>query len=132
MSATLSRLADQSAIWAEIDVKSARMGAASDTRAAAAMFEQKQHELDVFTRTLQPVEGQVGAIFAIRGVIAGLDAFDAPQTCVRVMAGLVRSYGLDALDTEQRRERVARERRRAAGLSCCRTRAERGATASQA
>src|SRR4051794_23624282 len=75
-----SRGSRQSAIWAEIDAKSAGMGAASETRAAAAMFEQKQHEVEGFTRALQPVESQVGAIFAIRGVIAGLDAFDAPQT----------------------------------------------------
>jgi hypothetical protein len=94
-----SRHSDQGAIWAEIDAKSARMGAVSTTRAAAAMFEAARTGLETFTKELRPVDGQVGAVFAIRGAIVGLDAFDSPRTWARVMPGLVRSYGLDALDT---------------------------------
>jgi hypothetical protein len=94
-----SRHADQSAIWGEIDAKSARLGAASSTRAAAAMFDKMRERLEAFTNELQPVKGQVGAVFAIRGAIVGLDAFDSARTWARVMPGLVRSYGLDALDT---------------------------------
>ena len=48
--------------------------------------------------TLQPVERQVGAVFAIRGRIAGLDAFDQPATWRRLMPKLLRSYGLDSVD----------------------------------
>ena len=77
------------------------MGAQSATRAAAAMFEQKGKELDDLAGTLQPGAGQVGAIFVIRGAVAGIDAFDHADTWARVMAGLVRSYGLDALDAVQ-------------------------------
>ena len=94
-----SRHSDQAAIWAEIDDKSARLGAASSTRAAAAMFEKMGERLDAFTNALHPVEGQVGAVFAIRGAIAGLDAFESPDTWARAMPSLLRSYGLDALDT---------------------------------
>lgn len=89
---------DQGAIWAEIDVKSARLGASSGTRAAAAMYEQQRERLDRFVASLEPLDGQVGAVFAIRGQIAGLDVFDAPRTWARLMPTLVRSYGLDALD----------------------------------
>jgi hypothetical protein len=93
-----SRHSDQSAIWQEIDLKSARLGAESSTRAAAAMFDKLRERLDGFTNELRPLDGQVGAVFAIRGAIVGLDAFDSPNTWARVMPGLVRSYGLDALD----------------------------------
>ncbi len=89
---------DQGAIWNEIDVKSARMGARSATRAASAMFDHQRHTLDRFVDAIKPLDGQVGAIFAIRGQIAGLDVFDAPQTWAALMPKLVRSYGLDALD----------------------------------
>jgi hypothetical protein len=93
-----SRHSDQAAIWAEIDEKSARLGAASSTRATAAMFDKLRERLDAFTTELHPLDGQVGAVFAIRGAIAGLDAFDSARTWARVMPGLVRSYGLDELD----------------------------------
>lgn len=96
--ASSSRHSDQSAIWAEIEAKSARMGAVSNTRAAAAMFETARSGLETFTNELRPAERQVGAVFVIRGAIVGLDAFDSPHTWARVMPALVRSYGLDALD----------------------------------
>ena len=46
--------------------------------------------------------GQVGAVFAIRGQIAGLDVFDSPRTWASLMPKLVRSYGLDALEAAVR------------------------------
>jgi ARG and Rhodanese-Phosphatase-superfamily-associated Protein domain len=75
-----SRQADQSEIWEEIAAKSARLGAHSDTRAAAAMYETRRDSLDDLLQKLEPVDRQVGAVFAIRGAIAGLDAFDSPRT----------------------------------------------------
>ena len=92
------RASDQGAIWSEIEMKSARMGADSGTRAASAMYEKERHRLDEFVEALRPQDGQVGAIFAIRGQIAGLDLFDSPRTWAALMPKLVRSYGLDALD----------------------------------
>ena len=89
---------DQGAIWNEIDLKSARLGARSPTRAVSAMFDQQRHKLDRFVNAMKPLDGQVGAIFAIRGQIAGLDAFDSPHTWAALMPKLLRSYGLDALD----------------------------------
>lgn len=93
-----SRAADQGAIWAEIDAKSARLGAQSDTRAAAAMYETRRRSLDDLVQTLEPVEHQVGAVFTLGGAIAGLDVFDSPRTWRSLLPKLVRSYGLDAMD----------------------------------
>jgi hypothetical protein len=90
--------ADQSEVWSAIAEKSARLGARSATGAAAAMYEQRRGALDKIIASIGPVEHQVGAVFAIRGAIAGLDAFDSPATWVRTMPKLLRSYGLDALD----------------------------------
>lgn len=90
--------ADQSAVWSEIAEKSARFGTRSVTSAAAAMYEQRRDGLDRIIASFRPLENQVGAVFAIRGAIAGFDAFDSPATWVRTMPKLLRSYGLDALD----------------------------------
>jgi len=79
-------------------MKSARMGSNSRTRAASAMYDNERHNLDKFVEGLPPQDWQVGAVFAIRGQIAGLDVFDSPRTWALLMPKLVRSYGLDALD----------------------------------
>jgi hypothetical protein len=94
-----SRRSDQRAIWDEIDAKSARLGADSSTAAAAAMYEEKRDALDEFVKTLKPMDRQVGAVFAIRGHVVGLDAFDSPATWSELIPKLLRSYGLDALDS---------------------------------
>jgi hypothetical protein len=93
-----SKHADQSAVWSEIAEKSARMDARSETGAAAAIYERRRDSLDDIIASMTPAERQVGAIFTIRGEIAGLDAFDSPRTWTRAMPKLLRSYGLDSLD----------------------------------
>ena len=70
--------ADQSAVWSEIAQKSERMGTRSPTGAAAAMYEQRRDGLDKMIASIKPMDHQVGAVFAIRGMIAGFDAFDSP------------------------------------------------------
>jgi hypothetical protein len=95
-----SRAADQGAVWAEIDAKSARLGTSSDTRAAAAMYEQRHIVLDRLVETCGLVPGQVGAIFAIRGSLVGMEVFDHPDSWKRLGPKLLRSYALDALDRE--------------------------------
>jgi len=90
--------ADQSAVWSEIAAKSLRFGARSPTGAAAAMYELRHDGLEKILGSIKPLDGQVGAVFAIRGAIAGFDAFDSPATWASVMPKLLRSYGLDAMD----------------------------------
>ena len=93
-----ARFADQAAVWHDISAKAARMEASSETSAAAAMSERRRGELEALEDRLQALPGQVGAIFAIDGVVAGLDLFDCAATWRRSMRKLVQSYGLDALD----------------------------------
>ena len=93
-----SRESDQSAVWSEIAEKSERLRARSSTAAAAAMYDQLRGALDRMIGSIAPLDQQVGAIFVIRGMIAGLDVFDHPRTWAQTMPKLMRSYGLDALD----------------------------------
>jgi len=93
-----SRRADQAAVWSDIAQKVARFGAQSPTGAAAAMYEQRRDGLDRIIASIKPLDQQVGAVFTIRGMIAGVDVFDHPRTWAQTMPKLLRSYGLDALD----------------------------------
>jgi hypothetical protein len=108
MAACGSRVADQGAIWNDIDAKAERMAASSPTRAAAAMYEQTRTELDAFQAKLEPVPRQVGAVFAINGAIVGLELFDSAATWRKSMRKIVESYGLDALDRQDARPARAR------------------------
>lgn len=92
------RQADQGAIWDDIDRKAMRMAARSETQAAAAMYDKSRAQLDELQRSLEPLPKQVGAVFSIDDVIAGLELFDAAATWRKSMRKIVESYGLDALD----------------------------------
>jgi len=98
MRASGERMADQCAVWIDIDEKSRRMHAESDTRAAAEMYERSRAKLEGFVAGLEPVPRQAGALFVVDGTVAGMDMFDSPTTWRKSMRKLVHSYGLDALD----------------------------------
>ena len=102
-----SRRSNQSEIWHDISAKSARMSARSATDAMSEMYEKTAVELDQFVDRFKHVDGQCGFVFIISGAIAGLDLFDKPETLMKLMPKLVRSYALDALDV--RRDRHYRE-----------------------
>jgi len=93
-----SHMSDQGAIWSDIAQKIDRYGAHSPTGAAAAMYEQRRGGLDRIIASIKPLDQQVGAVFTIRGMIAGVDVFDHPRTWAQTMPKLLRSYGLDAFD----------------------------------
>jgi hypothetical protein len=93
-----SRMADQCAVWDDIEQKAGRMRAESATRAAAAMYEASRARLDEFLEHLTALPRQAGALFTINGIVAGIDLFDCPATWQKSMRKLVESYGLDAVD----------------------------------
>ena len=90
--------ADQADVWQGIAEKSARLGASSPTSAMEAMYVDHGARLDQFVRATGPVDGQVGALFAVNGEIVGLDLFDSPETLRALLPKLVRSVALDAID----------------------------------
>lgn len=93
-----TRRSDQSAVWADIAGKAARMDAQSPTHRMSAAFERHALVLEEYVRAFSPQPDQSGVIFISGGATAGLDIFDHPATMRHLFPKLVRSYALDALD----------------------------------
>lgn len=97
-----SRRADQRAIWVDIAEKAVRLDARSETQAAAALYARVAAPLQDLVDAFAPVPSQVGAVFAIRGRVAGMEVFDSPQSWCKQAPKVIRSYGLDAFDSQTR------------------------------
>jgi len=95
---------DQGAVWDDISVKAAALGARSETGAMADIFEHHGATVEEFVEALAApaAPGQSGVAFALDGRLAGVDLFDAPSTCERLLPKLVRSYALDAIEGRTR------------------------------
>jgi hypothetical protein len=92
------RVSDQAEVWDDIALKSSRLSAASPTSAMGAIFSTHAVSLDAFVAGCQPVDDQVGALFAIGGRVIGFDLFDRPSTLRKVLPKLVRGVAVDAID----------------------------------
>lgn len=93
-----TRRSDQGAIWSDLAEKSTRLGARSATAAMGDVFERHEGSIDRFVDGLQAKQGQVGAVIAIDGVIAGLDLFEHATIFAKLRPKLLRGYALDAVD----------------------------------
>jgi hypothetical protein len=89
---------DQSEVWADIDMKMSSLQSRSETAAVEQVFEDHEENLGKFVERLDCVEGQVGAVFFVKGRLAGLEFFDRTDTCRLLMPKIIRSYALDAID----------------------------------
>ncbi|MBL8382706.1 MAG: hypothetical protein JNM90_06520 [Burkholderiales bacterium] len=94
-----SRRSDQHRVWRDIAMKSMSLEVDSGTSAMSDVYAQQQHRLEEFTGAFRAAPGQVGAVVAIDGKVAGVELFDAPATFARFFAKMVRSYALDAIET---------------------------------
>lgn len=92
------RLSDQSAVWEDIAATSARLSASSSTGAMEAIFDQHAAFIDRCVAAFQPLQRQVGAMFAVNDSIVALDLFDNAATLLRVLPKLVRAAAVDARD----------------------------------
>ena len=89
--------ADQSALWDEVAMRQIALEVESPTGAMTDIYDRYDHTLSDYEQAFQPLEAQVGALFAINGRIVGLDLFDFAQTFRRFFPKLVRSNALDAI-----------------------------------
>lgn len=94
------RRSNQGAMWDDIAFKLNERGAVSDTQAMADIYKGAETRLGDYERAFRPVAGQVGAVFAINGQIAGMELFDASAAFAAYLPKLVKSYALDAIDTQ--------------------------------
>lgn len=93
-----NRRSDQGDIWNNIAEKSERMSVKSETGSMSDIYERKEVAMKDFVEHFQPIDGQIGAVFAIDNTISGVDLFDCPDTLKKVLPKLVRSYALDAIE----------------------------------
>lgn len=93
---------DQGEVWADIDEKMSRLKSNSATSAVEKVFEDHETKLAQYVDRLECVEAQVGAVFSVKGRLAGMEFFDSADTCRLLMPKIIRSYALDAIDTGYR------------------------------
>jgi len=89
---------NQSEVWSDISAKMRTMNSQSATSAVEQVYQDHEEKLSEFVNQLKCLEGQVGALFSIKGRVTGVELFDAAQTCQLLMPKVIRSYALDAID----------------------------------
>ena len=92
------RQSDQSMIWDEIALKSARLGANSPTQAMKAIYDSSASAMDGYLRAFVWGEQQVGLVYGIGPEAMGMDLMDNPYMMRAILPKLVRSYALDAVE----------------------------------
>jgi hypothetical protein len=94
------RRSDQAKVWADIDAKMSALACDSPTAAMADMYEQRRSRLDAYAEAFQPRPGQLGAMFAVDGRIAGIELYDSDATFAKFLKKLVGSYAMDAIESD--------------------------------
>ena len=83
------------------------MNARSPTGAQEEIYAKYRQHLDDDVKRLQPVDGQVGAIFTHEGRIIGLELFDSAETFRGVAPKFVRGYAIGTMSPVTRETVVA-------------------------
>lgn len=98
------RMADQGAIWAEVERKRTEVGAgASSTAAMRDTFAERAMEVDRILATFErPSPEQTGVVVCVGGEPVALDAFDRAETLAALWPRLVRGYAMEALGSPPR------------------------------
>jgi flavodoxin len=90
---------DQSAVWGEIE--SLHMAANSSentkTRAMKDAYDERQKELDDFTREIPMLDGQCGLLGVIGDRVEGIDVLSRPEAYAKLHRRLVESHAMDFL-----------------------------------
>jgi hypothetical protein len=99
---------DQGAVWEEIESLhvSAKTSGSSKTRAMKDAFNERQKELDDFTREVPCHDGQCGLLAVIGDRVEGIDVLSRPEAYATLHRRLVESHAMDFLI---RKEGVARK-----------------------
>ncbi len=92
-----ARSADQGAVWDGVSKALFALDAASPTSALGDGFDGRANDIKGFLETLKPQPGQIGVIYRIDGILAGLDLFGSKHAFAQCFAKLVRGSALQAL-----------------------------------
>jgi hypothetical protein len=96
--AGLGFLADQSAVWSDVEERMDYARAASPTSAYADYYATRGGDVEDVCKAFRSVPAQAGFIAAIGDEVVGLEAIGRPDVFERAFAGLLRSYAIDAVD----------------------------------
>ena len=88
---------EQSQVWAQCDSYLSDTGVYSPTTSFAEIGERFGEQLEGFSEAFTPLPEQLGAMALISGQVVAVDAFSSPETLVRALPKLVRSYAMDTL-----------------------------------
>jgi hypothetical protein len=97
-----TRASDQGAIWSAVSEKAAAFCARTPTEAMSDVYAHVEGTVGEYRAAFEAVPGQVGAVFAIDGRMAGVELFDAAMTLRSSLRRLVGSYALDAIESRAR------------------------------
>lgn len=98
------RVANQSALWSDIERKRRRHGTASETGAMGDIYQSQHARIRDYLQAFSARPEQTGAAFGLNGTVRGIELFDSPRTLATYLPKLIRSWGLDALEQEQAQE----------------------------
>jgi ADP-ribosyl-[dinitrogen reductase] hydrolase len=91
---------DQSAVWDDVASKLHDLDVASDTMAMAAAYDAHHVSLHEYLERFTAEPAQVGAVYALDGVVAGLELFDTANAFHAAAPKLVQSYACELLHVE--------------------------------
>jgi hypothetical protein len=94
------RHSDQLEVWADIEAKAEQLAVDSATMAMADLYEHRRADLDRYAALGVAQPGQIGALFARRAQVVGLECFDCAPVLAKLLPKIVRSYALDALEDD--------------------------------
>jgi hypothetical protein len=98
---TGSRRGDQGEVWSDIELKFRAMDASSASMAVGDLYEARSTSIQDYAQAFKAEARQVGGVFAVDGKVVGLELFDAPATCAKLLEKTVTSYAVDALEQEK-------------------------------
>ena len=94
---------DQGAVWSEIEQLhfAAKTDDSSRTRAMKDAYNERQQDLDAFTRDLPCHDGQCGLLAVIGDRVEGIDVLSRPEAYAKLHRRLVESHAMDFLVRKQ-------------------------------
>jgi hypothetical protein len=88
----------QHEVWHDIAAKSHSLGSHSPTDAMSDIYDDHKSSIEEYVNALQPVDGQVGAVFILNGRARGVEMFDCAATLHKLYPKLIRSWAFDAIN----------------------------------
>ena len=91
---------DQGKVWEQIDALSESAGVSSNTAAMRDVYVEKEKETQECLQAFMRIEGQVGFVFVVEGIVAGMDFVSRPDAYSDLHNKLVKSYIIDSVHKE--------------------------------